>query len=105
MIEFKLPSLGADMVAGRLLEWHVAPGDVVKRGDIVVFDGLDSFKAKLRPERWEPIFAVSNEPQLSFKALYAIAGAFSANAPVKLVAGALAKAAATEVRWIKKRFD
>jgi len=30
-----MPSLGADMEAGRLVEWLVKPGDRVKRGDIV----------------------------------------------------------------------
>jgi pyruvate/2-oxoglutarate dehydrogenase complex dihydrolipoamide acyltransferase (E2) component len=35
MAEFRMPSLGADMEAGRLVEWLVKPGDRVKRGDIV----------------------------------------------------------------------
>lgn len=35
MIEFKMPSLGADMEAGTLCEWLVKPGDPVKRGDII----------------------------------------------------------------------
>ena len=30
-----MPSLGADMEAGTLVEWLVKPGDHVKRGDIV----------------------------------------------------------------------
>lgn len=30
-----MPSLGADMVAGRLVEWRVAPGSAVRRGDVV----------------------------------------------------------------------
>jgi pyruvate dehydrogenase E2 component (dihydrolipoamide acetyltransferase) len=30
-----MPSLGADMEAGTLVEWLVKPGDLVKRGDIV----------------------------------------------------------------------
>lgn len=34
-LEFRMPSLGADMEAGTLVEWLVKPGDVVKRGDIV----------------------------------------------------------------------
>jgi pyruvate dehydrogenase E2 component (dihydrolipoamide acetyltransferase) len=33
--EFRMPSLGADMAAGRLLQWLKAPGDQVKRGDII----------------------------------------------------------------------
>lgn len=32
---FEMPSLGADMEAGRLVEWLVKPGDAVKRGDVV----------------------------------------------------------------------
>ncbi|WP_146348175.1 dihydrolipoamide acetyltransferase family protein [Phaeobacter marinintestinus] len=32
---FTLPSLGSDMEAGTLVEWLVAPGDTVHRGDIV----------------------------------------------------------------------
>lgn len=35
MGEFVMPSLGADMDAGTLVEWKVKPGDQVKRGDIV----------------------------------------------------------------------
>ena len=33
--EFRLPALGADMDEGTVLEWHVAPGARVKRGDVV----------------------------------------------------------------------
>jgi pyruvate dehydrogenase E2 component (dihydrolipoamide acetyltransferase) len=35
LVEFRMPSLGADMEAGTLVEWLVKPGDKVKRGDIV----------------------------------------------------------------------
>ena len=35
MVDFRMPSLGADMEAGTLVEWLVKPGDQVKRGDIV----------------------------------------------------------------------
>lgn len=35
MVEFRMPSLGADMEAGTLVEWMVKPGDRVKRGDVV----------------------------------------------------------------------
>ena len=35
MAEFRMPSLGADMEAGTLVEWLVKPGDKVERGDIV----------------------------------------------------------------------
>jgi len=35
MIEFRMPSLGADMEDGTLVEWLVKPGALVKRGDII----------------------------------------------------------------------
>ncbi len=35
MAEFRMPSLGADMETGTLVEWLVKPGDRVKRGDII----------------------------------------------------------------------
>jgi len=46
-----MPSLGADMEAGRLLEWRVRPGDRVKRGDIVAL--VDTDKAEIEVEVWE----------------------------------------------------
>jgi pyruvate dehydrogenase E2 component (dihydrolipoamide acetyltransferase) len=51
MIEFKLPSLGADMDEGKLLEWKVKPGDMVKRGDIVAV--VDTTKAAVDVESWQ----------------------------------------------------
>jgi pyruvate dehydrogenase E2 component (dihydrolipoamide acetyltransferase) len=35
MIEFKMPSLGADMEDGTLVEWFKQPGDTLHRGDII----------------------------------------------------------------------
>jgi pyruvate dehydrogenase E2 component (dihydrolipoamide acetyltransferase) len=35
MTEFRMPSLGADMEAGKLIKWRIKPGDHVQRGDIV----------------------------------------------------------------------
>jgi pyruvate dehydrogenase E2 component (dihydrolipoamide acetyltransferase) len=35
MSEFRMPSLGADMESGTLVDWRVSPGDTVKRGDVV----------------------------------------------------------------------
>jgi phosphatidylglycerol lysyltransferase len=62
------------------------------------FDGLDAFKAKLQPDEWEPIFAISVERRFSVRTLYAIAAAFSAGSPVLLVARAVATAVLQEVR-------
>lgn len=69
------------------------------------FDGLDAFKAKLQPEKWEPVFAISNEPRISPKTLYAIAGAFSENAPVSLVSNGLRNALSAEIKLFKNRFN
>ena len=35
MTDFRMPSLGADMEHGRVMEWLVKPGDHVSRGDIL----------------------------------------------------------------------
>jgi pyruvate dehydrogenase E2 component (dihydrolipoamide acetyltransferase) len=51
MIEFKLPSLGADMDEGKLLEWKVQPGDAVKKGDVVAV--VDTTKAAVEVETWQ----------------------------------------------------
>ena len=51
MIEFKLPSLGADMDEGKLLEWKVKPGDKVKRGDVVAV--VETPKAAVDVEIWQ----------------------------------------------------
>ena len=50
MIEFKLPSLGADMDEGTLLEWKVHPGDVVKPGQVIAV--VDTAKAAIDVECW-----------------------------------------------------
>lgn len=50
MFEFKLPSLGADMDKGTLLEWKVAPGLAVGKGDVVAV--VDTTKAAVDVEIW-----------------------------------------------------
>ncbi|MGZ6696745.1 MAG: dihydrolipoamide acetyltransferase family protein [Solirubrobacteraceae bacterium] len=51
MGEFRMPTLGADMESGTLLEWRVAPGDVVHRGDIIAT--VDTSKAEIDVEVFE----------------------------------------------------
>ena len=51
MIEFKLPSLGADMDEGKLLEWKVGVGDTVKKGQVVAV--VDTAKAAVDVECWQ----------------------------------------------------
>ncbi|HYL58783.1 MAG TPA: dihydrolipoamide acetyltransferase family protein [Candidatus Acidoferrales bacterium] len=48
MADFLMPSLGADMEVGTVLQWLVKPGDVVKRGDIVAV--VDTEKATIEVE-------------------------------------------------------
>jgi len=51
VIEFKLPSLGADMDEGTLLEWKVGSGDTVKKGQVVAV--VDTAKAAVDVECWQ----------------------------------------------------
>jgi pyruvate dehydrogenase E2 component (dihydrolipoamide acetyltransferase) len=51
MADFLMPSLGADMEAGTLVEWKVAPGQAVKRGDVVAV--VDTDKGAIEVEIWE----------------------------------------------------
>jgi phosphatidylglycerol lysyltransferase len=69
------------------------------------FDGLDAFKAKLQPETWEPVFAIYNRPQISPRALYAIASVFSGNKPVRLILAGLWRAVLTEIKWLRQWFN
>jgi len=52
MLTFTLPSLGADMERGRLVEWRVKPGDTVARGQVVAV--VDTDKAAIEVECWQP---------------------------------------------------
>ncbi|MDH4132020.1 MAG: 2-oxo acid dehydrogenase subunit E2 [Gemmatimonadota bacterium] len=51
MGEFRMPTLGADMVAGTLTEWYKHPGDVVNRGDIIA--AVDTDKGSIDVEVFE----------------------------------------------------
>lgn len=48
MAEFLMPSLGADMDQGTVIEWLVKPGDPVRRGDVVAV--VDTAKAAVEVE-------------------------------------------------------
>ncbi|WP_234537535.1 dihydrolipoamide acetyltransferase family protein [Streptomyces shenzhenensis] len=51
MAEFTMPSLGADMDEGLLQEWLVAPGDQVRKGDVVAV--VETDKAAIEVECFE----------------------------------------------------
>jgi len=50
MSDFTMPSLGADMARATLVEWRVAPGDRVARGDILC--EVDTDKGVIEVEVW-----------------------------------------------------
>jgi phosphatidylglycerol lysyltransferase len=82
-----------------LLKWARAHG---KR--FYDFAGLEFFKTKFEPEYWEPIYAISNEPKFSLRALYAIACAFTKGRPIRTMALGIVKAIRSEVRWLLGNF-
>jgi pyruvate dehydrogenase E2 component (dihydrolipoamide acetyltransferase) len=51
MLEFRMPSLGADMEAGTLVEWRIAPGDTVTRGQVVAV--VETEKGAVDVESWQ----------------------------------------------------
>ena len=51
MTQFCMPSLGADMDEGTVLEWLVKPGDPVKKGDIVAV--IDTAKSAVDVETFD----------------------------------------------------
>ena len=48
MVDFTMPSLGADMDEGTLLEWLVHPGDPVRKGDVLAV--VDTSKSAVEVE-------------------------------------------------------
>lgn len=51
MMDFRLPSLGADMERAKLVEWLVTPGQRVKRGDVVAI--IETEKGAVELEIWD----------------------------------------------------
>jgi phosphatidylglycerol lysyltransferase len=67
------------------------------------FDGLDSFKAKLQPDSWEPVYALTRDRWVGGRALYAITGAFGGESPLIFLSRALVRAASQEWHWLRQR--
>jgi phosphatidylglycerol lysyltransferase len=67
------------------------------------FRGLENFKAKFQPIRWDPVYAIANESNFSPTTLYAIATAFSNGSPIALVTRGMLKAIRTEFKWLVRR--
>ena len=47
-VEFRMPSLGSDMDEGTVLRWHVAVGDTVHKGDVLL--DVDTDKSEIEVE-------------------------------------------------------
>lgn len=102
MVTMGLAPLASHVEAPRPSPWlALALGWVRAHGErFYHFAGLDFFKAKFRPDRWEPVFAASNEGSFSLVSLYAIGWAFSGGTPVSSMARAGLRAARQELVWL-----
>jgi phosphatidylglycerol lysyltransferase len=89
----------SSVLARTLLAWLRAHGRRFYN-----FGGLETFKAKLQPDYWEPIYLLSAERKTSLRTLYAITEAFGGAPPLLFLSHALVRAAAQELRWIGERF-
>jgi phosphatidylglycerol lysyltransferase len=67
------------------------------------FEGLENFKSKFRPEGWEPVYVLSQEPRFSFRTLYAIAAAFTRTSPVVALLKGFGRAIVQELRWLRSK--
>lgn len=67
------------------------------------FGGLEHFKAKLQPDYWEPIYAISNERSFSLRSLYAIAAAFTKEPPLNAVMRGFVRGVRQELRWLLRK--
>ena len=62
------------------------------------FDGLEAFRVKMCPGRWEMIYAISNEERFTMAAFYGLVAAFCEGSVVGMVVRGLGKALGAEVR-------
>lgn len=62
------------------------------------FNGLEAFKAKFRPDGWEPVWLLTNDRAVRPSHLWAIAAAYAGGSPVRTLARAVGRAAREERR-------
>jgi phosphatidylglycerol lysyltransferase len=67
------------------------------------FRGLEHFKAKFRPQAWEPVYAVTAETHLRPATLYAVMGAFTGRSPLLAGLQAIGAGAAVELQRLAGR--
>ena len=61
------------------------------------FRGLEFFKSKFRPPRWDPIYVIDSGERVSLRTIYAVAAAFSEGPPLLMLARALTAALLEEL--------
>ena len=98
-----MPSLGADMDAGTIIEWRVRPGDHVQRGDIVAI--VDTDKSEIDVEVFEDgiIDELVVEPGREVPVGTVLARISSAGAPVRAKASSSQATAASATTPARKR--
>jgi phosphatidylglycerol lysyltransferase len=67
------------------------------------FRGLERFRLKLAPARWETIFAIANEPRFSIRTLYAIGEAFAGIPPWRAIGLGVVRAIGQEAQRLRHR--
>ncbi len=67
------------------------------------FKGLEAFKAKFWPDRWDPVYAIANQKTFPFAALWAIVAAYCEGSPLSMLASGIGTAVRQELRWILGR--
>ncbi len=69
------------------------------------FEGLEMFKASLRPMTWEPMFAIAQGKRFAPRMLRAIAGVFAGTLPELFVTRGIISSAAQEWQQLRSRTD
>lgn len=69
------------------------------------FEGLDTFKAKFRPESWEPVYAVLRQPEHTWRALIAIGAAFGGTSVLPFAAHVVRHAVTQELARVRRRIQ
>jgi phosphatidylglycerol lysyltransferase len=67
------------------------------------FRGLEQFRAKMEPCRWDGVSFIVNQKRFSLSALYAVGAAFSGISPIRAIALGAIKGAAQEIRNLRRR--
>ena len=69
------------------------------------FRGLERFRMKLAPVRWETIFAIANEPRFSLRTLYAIGEAFAGISPWRALGLGVIRAVGQETYRLRRAWN